>query len=145
MSRARGMKKLDGQLLTVVGGGGFVGRYVVQKRLARGARVRVAQREPRQATFLKPLGGLGQMQFVAVDVREATGVARAVQGSDAVVNLVGSFDDMEAVHAKGAANIAAAARQAGGRALVHVSAIGPDTASPSASGRTTAGRGARDA
>src|SRR3546814_14779138 len=98
------------QLITVFGGGGFVCRYVVQKLLARGARVRVAQREPRQATFLKPLGGLGQMQFVAVDVREATGVARAVQGSDAVVNLVGSFDDMEAVHAKGAANIAAAAR-----------------------------------
>src|SRR3546814_2613139 len=80
-SRARVMQKLDGQLITVFGGGGFVGRYVVQKLLARGARVRVAQREPRQATFLKPLGGLGQMQFVAVDVREATGVARAVQGA----------------------------------------------------------------
>ncbi|MBB5706354.1 complex I NDUFA9 subunit family protein [Sphingopyxis panaciterrulae] len=133
------MQKLDGQLITVFGGGGFVGRYVVQKLLARGARVRVAQREPRQATFLKPLGGLGQMQFVAVDVREATGVARAVQGSDAVVNLVGSFDDMEAVHAKGAANIAAAARQAGVRALVHVSAIGADTASPSAYGRSKGG------
>jgi len=133
------MQKLDGQLITVFGGGGFVGRYVVQKLLARGARVRVAQREPRQATFLKPLGGLGQMQFVAVDVREATGVARAVQGSDAVVNLVGSFDDMEAVHAKGAANIAAAARQAGVRALVHVSAIGADTSSPSAYGRSKGG------
>src|SRR3546814_6817255 len=79
------------------------------------------------------------MQFVAVDVREATGVARAVQGSDAVVNLVGSFDDMEAVHAKGAENIAAAARQDGVRALVHVSAIGADTASPSAYGRSKGG------
>src|SRR3546814_12527297 len=92
MSRARGMKKLDGQLITVFGGGGFVGRYVVQKLLARGARVRVAPREPRQATFLQPLGGRGQMQFVAVDVREATGVARAVRGRDAVLHLGGRFD-----------------------------------------------------
>src|SRR3546814_8344414 len=133
------MQKCDVQLMTGCGGGGVVGRYVGQKRLAGGAGGRVAQREPRQATCLKPLGGLGQMQFVAVDVREATGVARAVQGSDAVVNLVGSFDDMEAVHAKGAANIAAAARQAGVHALVHVSAIGADTASPSAYGRSKGG------
>jgi len=130
------MQKLDGQLITVFGGGGFIGRYVVQRLLARGARVRVAQREPRAATFLKPLGGLGQTQFVAVDVREAAGVARAVRGSDAVVNLVGSFDDMEAVQARGAANIAAAAQEAGVRALVHVSAIGADIASPSAYGRS---------
>jgi len=130
------MQKLDGQLITVFGGGGFIGRYVVQKLLARGARVRVAQREPRAATFLKPLGGLGQIQFVAVDVREAAGVARAVRGSDAVVNLVGSFEDMEAVHARGAANIAAAAQQAGVRALVHVSAIGADPDAASAYGRS---------
>src|SRR3546814_4150412 len=76
------------------------------------------------------------MQFVAVDVREAAGVARAVRGSDAVVNLVGSFDDMEAVQARGAANIAAAAQEAGVRALVHVSAMGADIASPSAYGRS---------
>ena len=36
------MQKLDGQLITVVGGGGFLGRYVVQRLLARGARVRIA-------------------------------------------------------------------------------------------------------
>ena len=35
------MQTLDGQLITVLGGGGFVGRYVVQRLLARGARVRV--------------------------------------------------------------------------------------------------------
>ena len=64
------MQKFDGQLITVLGGGGFLGRYVVQRLLARGARVRIAQREPRAATFLKPLGGLGQTQFVAVDVRD---------------------------------------------------------------------------
>ena len=38
------MQNLSGQLITVFGGGGFLGRYVVQRLLARGARVRIAQR-----------------------------------------------------------------------------------------------------
>lgn len=130
------MQKLDGQLITVLGGGGFLGRYVVQRLLARGARVRVAQREPRTATFLKPLGGLGQTQFVACDVRDPASVARAVQGSDAVINLVGAFGDMQAVQADGAGHVAAAARTAGAAALVHVSAIGADAGSASAYGRS---------
>jgi uncharacterized protein YbjT (DUF2867 family) len=130
------MQKLDGQLITVLGGGGFVGRYVVQRLLARGARVRIAQRNPRAATFLKPLGGLGQTQFVAADVRDAASVARAVAGSDAVINLVGAFGDMQAVQADGAGHVAAAAAAAGVRALVHVSAIGADRDSLSAYGRS---------
>lgn len=130
------MDKLDGQLITVFGGGGFLGRYVVQRLLARGARVRVAEREPRKAVFLKPLGGLGQTQFVAADVRDAASVARAAQGSDAVINLVGAFDDMAAVQADGAGHVGAAAKSAGARALVHVSAIGADSESPSLYGRS---------
>ena len=130
------MQKLDGQLITVLGGGGFLGRYVVQRLLARGARVRVAQREPRAATFLKPLGGLGQTQFVACDVRDPASVARAVQGSDAVINLAGAFGDMQAVQADGAGHVAAAAKAAGAGALVLVSAIGADPESASAYGRS---------
>ncbi|KGB51948.1 3-beta hydroxysteroid dehydrogenase/isomerase [Sphingopyxis sp. LC81] len=130
------MQKLDGQLITVLGGGGFLGRYVVQRLLTRGARVRIAQREPRAATFLKPLGGLGQTQFVACDVRNPASITRAVQGSDAVINLVGAFADMQAVQADGAGHVAAAAKAAGAGALVHVSAIGADSASASAYGRS---------
>lgn len=130
------MRKLDGQLITVLGGGGFLGRYVVQRLLARGARARIAEREPRKATFLKPLGGLGQTQFVAADVRDPASVARAIAGSDAVINLAGSFDDMMAVQADGAGHVAAAAKAAGVRTLVHISAIGADRDSTSAYGRS---------
>lgn len=125
-------------LVTLFGGGGFVGRYVAQALLARGARVRIAQRDPRSATFLKPLGGLGQTQFVAADVTRPDSIARAVAGSDAVVNLVGTFGAVEAVNADGAGAIARAAADAGVRALVHVSAIGADAESGSAYGRSKA-------
>lgn len=124
-------------LVTVFGGGGFIGRYVVQALLKEGARVRVAARDPRQAWFLKPLGGLGQTQFVAADIRKADSVARAIVGSDAAVNLVGILKgNFSAFHVDGARNVAEAAAKNGVGALVHVSAIGADAASASAYGRS---------
>ncbi|WP_326523138.1 complex I NDUFA9 subunit family protein [Sphingomonas sp.] len=126
------------RLVTLVGGGGFVGRYVAQALLTAGARVRVAQRAPQRAFFLKPLGGLGQTQFVAADVTRPASLARAVAGSDAVVNLVGSFARMQAINADGAGAVAQAAADAGAAAFVHVSAIGADDESPSAYGRSKA-------
>lgn len=130
------MQKIDRKLVTVLGGGGFVGRYVVQRLLAQGARVRIAQRDPRAATFLRPLGGLGQTQFVAMDVRDGASVARAIVGSDAVINLVGSFDNMQSVQADGAGHVAKAVAEAGIKTLIHMSAIGADPDSASAYGRS---------
>jgi NADH dehydrogenase len=126
------------RLVTLIGGGGFIGRYVAQELLAAGARVRIAQRDPREALFLKPLGGLGQIQFVATDVRKPDTIARAVAGADGVVNLAGSFSDMDAVMVRGAGAVAEAAASAGVGNLVHVSAIGADPESPSAYGRAKA-------
>jgi len=130
---------MKNRLVTLIGGGGFLGRYVAQELLAAGVRLRIAQRDPREALFLKPLGGLGQTQFVAVDVRKPASIARAVQGADAVVNLVGVLKgNFQAVHVDGARAVAEAAAAAGVPALVHISAIGADLASPSAYGRSKA-------
>lgn len=130
---------MENAIVTVFGGGGFVGRYVVQALFEAGARVRIVQRDPKAAHFLRR-GRIGQIQFVAADVRDKAGVARALSGSDAVVNLVGAFADMEAVQAEGARNVAEAAATAGVKALVHVSAIGADPESPSRYGASK-GRG----
>jgi NADH dehydrogenase len=115
------------RLITVFGGGGFLGRYVVQELLTTGVRVRVASRNPKSAWFLKPLGALGQTQFVATDLGRAESVATAVRGSTGVVNLVGVLaGDFERLHVDGARNVAQAAAATGADALVHVSAIGAD-------------------
>jgi NADH dehydrogenase len=128
-----------GRLVTLFGGGGFLGRYVAQELLKAGARVRIAERDPSDAWFLKPLGGLGQTQFVAADITKPASLAKAVQGSDSVVNLVGILKgDFERVHHAGAANVAKAAKAAGATAFVQVSAIGADAESGSAYGRSKA-------
>lgn len=126
-------------LVTVFGGGGFLGRQVAQTLMERGARVRIAQRDLAGALRVQPLGALGQKQFVAADIRNAQSVARAVAGSDIVINLVGVLSgDLEGSHHDGAANVAKAAADAGARALVHVSAIGADAQSQSEYGRSKA-------
>ncbi len=124
-------------LVTLFGGSGFVGRYVAAELLKAGARVRLAERDPKTAYFLKPLGDLGQTQFAAADVTRPDSVRRAVAGSDAVVNLVGVLaGDFQRVHVEGARTVAAAAAEAGAAAMVQMSAIGADPDSPSRYGRS---------
>ncbi len=127
----------DEELITVFGGDGFIGRYVCELLLKAGVRVRVASRDPRNSYFIQPLGQVGQFGFVQSDITNAASVRRAVDGVSGVVNLVGVFGrKMHAVHVDGARHIAEAARDAGARALVHISAIGADPQSPSNYGRT---------
>lgn len=123
--------------VTVFGGSGFVGRYIVRRLARQGVRVRAAVRHPELADFLKPMGDVGQVVPVPANVRHAGSVAAAIAGSDAVVNAAGIFSEWGrqrymAVHAQGARTIAEAASAAGVRALVHISGIGAqDHDSPS--------------
>lgn len=121
------MVKRSPPLVAVVGGGGFIGRYVVEFLARAGARVRVAQRYPKRAYFVQPLGSVGQIDFAACDVTRRETLERPLAGADAVVNLVAVMGrGMEAVNVEGAGNVAAEAAKAGAGALVHVSAIGAD-------------------
>jgi len=124
-------------LITIFGGGGFLGKYITQHLTTAGARVRIAQRNIRGAQDVKPLGNLGQTQLIAADICKPDSVARAVHGADAVINLVGILKgDFDSFHNQGAANVARAAAAQGCTALVHVSAIGADPQSKSAYGRS---------
>jgi len=119
--------------ITVFGGSGFVGRYVVQQLAQEGWRIRVAVRHPGRALFLKPYGDIGQITPLCVPVQDREAVAAALHGADAAVNLTGILFEggkqrFEAVHAEAAQTIAESAAAAGLRALVHVSAIGADPA-----------------
>jgi uncharacterized protein YbjT (DUF2867 family) len=125
------------ELVTVFGGGGFIGRYVCEFLMKSGVRVRVAQRDPRQAYIIQPLGQVGQFGFVGADITKPAGVRHAIHGATAVINLCGAFGRaMRSVHVDGARNVAEAAREEGVEALVQISAIGADPQSQSNYGRT---------
>ncbi|MFZ4688711.1 MAG: complex I NDUFA9 subunit family protein [Polymorphobacter sp.] len=130
-------------LVTVVGGSGFLGRYIVQRLAEHGFRVRVAVRHPESALFLKPLGQLGQIQLAHGNIASDVQMAAAFQGASAGVNLVGILDEKSgqsfaAVQAEGAGRAARAAAAAGIGHYVQVSAIGADAASAVPYARTKA-------
>jgi uncharacterized protein YbjT (DUF2867 family) len=130
MARPKEGMDLYGKLVTVLGGSGFLGQHVAQELMARGARLRIASRNPARAHRIKPVAALGQMQFARCDITRPASLAAAVAGADAVVNLVGAFSgDLDALQGSGTRNIAEAATAAGASALVHVSAIGADAES----------------
>jgi NADH dehydrogenase len=128
---------------TVFGGSGFIGRYVVKRLAAAGHVVRVAVRDPEAALFLKPMGAVGQIVPLFANIAQDATVERAVEGADMVVNLVGILaerrpGDFASVQGEGAGRIARLAAASGVGALVHLSAIGADPASPSAYAKSKA-------
>jgi NADH dehydrogenase len=127
---------MNDKLVTVFGGDGFVGRYVVQALLKSGARVRVASRNPKRGWFLKAQANLGQIAYIAADITQSKTLTRVLAEADVAINLVGSFDDMDMVQNHGAANVAIAAAQAGVRQFIHMSAIGADSKSLSRYGKS---------
>ena len=118
-------------LATIFGGSGFLGRYVVRALAGRGWRIRAGSRRPDLANYLQPMGRVGQIQAVQTNLRYASSLAPALRDADIAVNLVGVLTEggrqnFEAVHVFGARAAARAARDAGVRRFVQVSAIGAD-------------------
>ena len=118
-------------LVTVFGGTGFIGRQVVRALAKKGLRVRAAVRQPGRGYRLRMLGDVGQIEVVQANIRDKASIARAVEGAEAVINLVGILRESGrqrflAVHGMGARNVAEAARAAGVKRFVQMSAIGAD-------------------
>jgi NADH dehydrogenase len=132
------------KVATVFGGSGFVGRYIVKRLAKEGWVVRVAVRDTEKAHFLQPYGNVGQIVRMPVPIQDEQAVREAVDGADAVFNAIGllfepggaqTFDE---VHVNGPERIARLAAETGVKRLIHVSAIGADTASESVYARTKA-------
>jgi uncharacterized protein YbjT (DUF2867 family) len=130
-------------LVTVFGGSGFLGAQVVRALARQGLRVRVAVRQPGRGYKLRMLGNVGQIQVVQANVRNPASVARALDGTQACVNLVGVLYEsgrqkFTSVHAMGAQTIAEAAKAAGVERFIQVSAIGAAEGSSSKYARSKA-------
>jgi NADH dehydrogenase len=131
------------KLVTIIGGSGFVGRYIARRMAKEGWRVRVAVRRPNEALFVRPYGVVGQVEPVACNIRDDASVRAVLRGADAVVNCVGVLNSVgantfDAVQAEGAGRVARIAAELGVQRLVQISAIGADAQSDSAYARSKA-------
>jgi NADH dehydrogenase len=116
-------------LVVVFGGSGFIGKQVVRALAKRGYRVRVAMRRPHLGAEFRVLGDVGQIQLVQANVRFPQSIDAALEGADAVVNLVAVLyesgqQNFEALHVEAAQAIAEGAAKRGIKRIVHFSALG---------------------
>ncbi len=131
------------KLVTVFGGSGFVGRYVVRALAKDGWRIRVGVRHTHVAPELRVMGDVGQIEILQANIRYPDSVARTLEGASAVVNLVGVLYEagrqgFDALHTAAASSLAGQAAGLGIERFVQVSAIGADPNSPSKYGQSKA-------
>ena len=127
----------------VLGGSGFIGRYIVQRLAARGDVIPVGCRHAQEAKFLMPLGNVGQIATINATIGDEHVLHAFLAGNDALVNCVGILREsgaqtFERAHHTGPARLARLAREARIERFVHISAIGADSRSTSAYARTKA-------
>lgn len=130
-------------IVTIIGGSGFVGRYVTQRMARAGWRVRVGCRRPNEAHFVRPYGVVGQVEPIQCNIRDEASTRAVIRGAEAVMNCVGVLfesgrNTFEATQKAGADRVARIAAEEGAGRLVHVSAIGADADSESEYARTKA-------
>lgn len=126
-------QNLNGAVVTVFGGTGFIGSRVVAKLLEAGARVKVATRNPQSAYFLRVSGGVGQVVPVFCAYRTEADISSVIEGSDMVVNCTGILyekhgNQFSHVHTDFPMWIGQAASRFGLSRFVHISALGVDRA-----------------
>jgi uncharacterized protein YbjT (DUF2867 family) len=129
--------------IAVLGGSGFIGRYIVKRLAARGDIIAVGCRNAEDAKFLKPMGDVGQIVPLNVAISDERLLPAFLAGNDVLINCVGILQErgpqtFELMHHTGPARLARLAREAGLTRLVHLSAIGADSRSASAYARTKA-------
>lgn len=121
----------------LIGGTGFLGSRVANLLAKRGVRVTVATRRFDRA---KGLTTLPTIRLVEADVHDQASLDNLAAGQDAIINLVGilhgghgtPFSDAFAqAHVELPKKIVAAAKKAGIRRVLHVSALNADTRGPS--------------
>jgi uncharacterized protein YbjT (DUF2867 family) len=117
-------------VILVTGATGFVGAEILRRASRRGWRVRGLARQPEKA---EELGRLPHVELFRADINDPPELDEAMAEVDAVVHLVGIIvptrdQGFEKVHVEGTRSVLSAARRAGIRRFVHMSALGADRA-----------------
>ncbi len=132
---------MQNKIVAVLGGSGFLGRYVVEKLARQGALLKVGCRRPEEAMHVQPMGNVGQIKILPVNIRDDHSVATFIQDSDVVINLVGILYEkgkqtFQALHVEGAKRVATLVASNGVSTLIQISALGADPHSASSYARS---------
>lgn len=124
----------QGQIVTVFGGTGFLGRAIVAELVQAGARVKIVTRHKNSAYFLRVGGNPGQVEAISCAFKNLAEIETIVSGSSVVINCLGilfekgRFSSFSTVHKDYALWITKACAKHKIRRFIHISALGVDKA-----------------
>ncbi len=124
-------------IVTVIGGTGFLGLYVVRRLASLGFRVQVLSRNASlTAESFTVAGGVGQIAIIDCNALDCKKLEKHIMNSDYVINLIGVLiskgkQNFNELHHKLPGKIAELCKSANVKKLIHVSALGVDVAKKS--------------
>ena len=127
---------MKNQICTILGGGGFIGRYLVRNLTKKNYRCIISTRKAFQKGYLKTQATLGAIELLDWNSNNFSELKEAIKNSDVVVNLIGILYETRKqkfynIHSSIPEAVAKICSEADVKKFVHVSAIGANENSKS--------------
>jgi uncharacterized protein YbjT (DUF2867 family) len=131
------------QTIAIFGGSGFLGSYVIQNLVKRGARLRVISRALCDTRPLVSMGSVGQVAPIQLPSLSRDSVLKVLEGCTGCVNLIGILYEskkqtFDLIHKDVPTLIGTCAQELEMASVVHVSALGADKNSTSSYAKSKA-------
>ena len=127
---------MKNQICTILGGGGFIGRYLVRNLTKKNYRCIISTRKAFQKGYLKTQATPGAIELIDWNPKNFSELKDAIKNSDIVINLIGILYETRKqkfynIHADIPEAVAKICSKADVKKFIHVSAIGANENSKS--------------
>ena len=120
---------MKNQICTILGGGGFIGRYLVRNLTKKNYRCIISTRKAFQKGYLKTQATPGAIELINWNPNNFSELKEAIKNSDIVINLIGILYETRKqkfynIHSSIPEAVAKICNQSDVKKFIHVSAIG---------------------
>ena len=127
---------MKNQICTILGGGGFIGRYLVRNLTKKNYRCIISTRKAFQKGYLKTQATPGAIELIDWNPKNFSELKDAIKNSDIVINLIGILYETRKqkfynIHADIPEAVAKICSESDVKKFIHVSAIGANENSKS--------------
>ena len=127
---------MKNQICTILGGGGFIGRYLVRNLTKKNYRCIISTRKAFQKGYLKTQSTPGAIELIDWNPKNFSELKEAIKNSDIVINLIGILYENRKqkfynIHTSIPEAVAKICAESDVKKFIHISAIGANENSKS--------------